>query len=536
MPRALQSLVASLFALLMLVLVAPHSATAGEGMMVVSSSPAPRILNAAINSPISVTFDRAVNPATITTDSFRGFGKWSGSVHGTYSFSNGNQTVTLTPSTPLMPGESVTMFLSTAILGVDNTPLRAGGYSFQFWTEVAPSGREYTSIDVFSTKVTPGEAVRSYGGGATDLNNDGWGDIIVINEDSADVRIFLNEADGSGLFTEMLTPTTPVNIQASPSEPADFDNDGNADLVVVNISTNSISILLGQGDGSFATPTEIAVGSLPRGVAVLDAEGDGDTDVVIASTGGVGNLALLLNNGSGVFGAPAYFESGDNDEWGLYASDMNEDGLLDLVVGTQHAASPEILVMTNNGNGTFTTTDRKPSGGAVWMITTADMNADGHEDVLSANSVDDNGAILLGTGSGTLGNPTTVPSDPFPLSTDVADVDGDGDLDWTISSYFGNLSLYVNNGNGTFTLDQVFTPSDSSSCAVMFDFDNDGDIDIALIDETADEVTLLRNNTTPTALTLSDMNSGGVPTTAWMWWGVLGLVVTAVVLAVSARR
>ena len=115
-------------------------------------------------------------------------------------------------------------------------------------------------------------------------------------------------------------------------------------------------------------------------------------------------------------------------------------------------------------------------------------------------------------------------------------MDGDGDLDWTISSYFGNLSLYVNNGNGTFTLDQVFTPSDSSSCAVMFDFDNDGDIDIALIDETADEVTLLRNNTTPTALTLSDMNSGGVPTTAWMWWGVLGLVVTAVVLAVSARR
>lgn len=536
MPRALHTLVASLIALFMVLAMAPNPAAAGGGMNVVSTSPAPRILNAAINSPISVTFDRAIDPTTITEDSFWGFGKWSGVVRGSYSFSNGNQTVTLTPASPLMPGESVTMFLSTAIEGADNTPLRAGGYSFQFWTAVAASGREYTTIDVFTTRTTPGESTRSYGGGATDLNNDGWGDLIVINEDSADVRVFLNEADGTGLFTDMISPTTPVNIQASPSEPADFNSDGNADLVVVNISTNSISILLGDGDGTFGSSVEISVGSLPRGVAVLDAEGDGDMDVVVAHTGGVGNLALLLNNGSGTFGAPTYFESGDNDEWGLFASDMNEDGLLDLIVGTQHAASPEILVMTNNGNGTFTTTDRKPSGGAVWMITTADMNGDGHEDVLSANSVDDNGAILLGAGDGTVGNPTTVPSDPFPLSTDVADVDGDGDLDWTISSYFGNLSLYVNNGSGSFTLDQVFTPTDSSSCAVMFDFDNDGDIDIALIDETADEITLLRNNTTPTSLTLGDMNINGTPNTVWMKVGILGVAVAALVVAIRAKR
>jgi hypothetical protein len=537
MSRALHTLAATFIALLMLLMVTPPTTSAaGEGMTVVSTSPAARILNAPINSPISVTFDRAIDPATITANSFWGFGKWSGTVQGTYSFSNGNQTVTLTPSTPLMPGESVTIFLSTAIEGADNTPLRVGGYSFQFWTSVAPSGREYTSIDVFTTRTTPGENTRSYGGGATDLNNDGWGDLIVINEDTADVRIFLNEADGTGLFTDMLTPTTPVNIQASPSEPADFDRDGDADMVVVNISTNSISVLLGNGDGSFGANTEIPVGSLPRGVAVLDAEGDGDTDIVVASTGGVGNLALLLNDGNGVFGAPTYFESGDNDEWGLYAADMNEDGLLDLIVGTQHASSPEILIMTNDGNGTFTMTDRKPSGGAVWMITTADMNGDGHEDVMSANSVDDNGAILLGNGDGTMGNPTTVPTDQFPLSTDVADVDGDGDLDWTLSAYFGSLSLYVNDGNGNFTLDQVFTPTDSSSCAVMFDFDNDGDIDIALIDETADEITLLRNNTVPTALSLSDMSSGGVPATAWMWWGVLGLVVTATVIALRSKR
>ena len=330
---------------------------------------------------------------------------------------NGNRTVTLTPATRLLPGEQVMVILGTSLVGADGVPLRAGGYSYQFWTASVPSALSYETLDVFSTRSSPAEVTRAYGGGATDLNNDGWSDLIVINEDSADVRVFLNAANGSGRFTGVLTPTSQVNLQASPSEPSDFNRDGNADLVVANIATNSLSVLLGKGDSTFGPQQEIDVGSaaLPRGVVVLDVEGDGDTDIVGTNAfgSGNGNLAVVLNDGTGVFGKATFFEGGDEAEWGLVAADMNEDGRLDLAVGSQHPASPEIMVLIANGDGTFTRSATTAAGGVVWMLAAGDMNGDGHEDILSANSVDDNGAVLLGDGKGGLGSRPRCRVTPF---------------------------------------------------------------------------------------------------------------------------
>lgn len=86
-----------------------------------------------------------------------------------------------------------------------------------------------------------------------------------------------------------------------------------------------------------------------------------------------------------------------------------------------------------------------------------------------------------------------VPTDPFPLATDLGDVDGDGDLDWVPSSFLGDWSLFTNDGLGNFTFRRSFPASQAASCALMFDSDNDGDLDLALIDEVADEVILVIN-------------------------------------------
>ncbi len=469
-------------------------ASAGE-LQVVNISPTPRSLAAATNAPITLTFNQPVNPATITNLTFWAFGRWSGTASGTYSFTNGNQTVSLTPAQPFSAGEQVMVILSHDIQAQDGSPLRPAGYSFQFWTAAAATDLQFEIIDTLDVRTTPGQSTRSYGGIATDFNDDGWLDLSIVNEDSADLRVFLSRADGSGLFHPFIQPTTPLNFQASPNEPSDFNRDGKADLVVANISTNSLSILLGNGDGTFASQ-QINVGTQPRGVAVLDVDGDGDTDIVNTNSGGTGNMSVLLNDGNGVFGLPSFFESGGNKEWGLAAADMNEDGILDIVIGTQQG-TPSVIIHTSDGDGTFTLSHSQNSGGPVWMLNASDVNGDGHEDVAVANSSSNNGAILLGDGQGRTSAPVTFPTDTFTIATDLGDIDGDGDLDWVTSSFSGDWELFLNSGNGQFTRQQGFDSPENASCALMFDADNDGDLDLALIDETADKVILVRNNNSP---------------------------------------
>ena len=103
--------------------------------------------------------------------------------------------------------------------------------------------------------------------------------LTIVNEDTADLRVFLNKADGTGLFHDFLTPPSPVQDRASPSEPADFDRDGITDICVANLNTNTVSVLRGRGDGTFDPQQIIPVGLLPRGIVVLDVDGDGDIDI-----------------------------------------------------------------------------------------------------------------------------------------------------------------------------------------------------------------------------------------------------------------
>ncbi|GAB4579205.1 MAG: hypothetical protein Fur0022_19430 [Anaerolineales bacterium] len=468
-------------------------ASAG-GLSIMSISPSPRSLNNQPTTPIIITFDRPLNTSTVTSSSFMAFGKWSGTVTGTITFTDGDQTAILTPDDPFFIGEMAMVVLSEQIQAQDGSFLPDGGYSFQFWIASQPGGMSFTVIDTLSTRTLPNQDTVAYGGVATDYNGDEWPDLTIVNELTADLRVFLNLANGSGLYADFIQPTFPVGLQASPSEPGDFNGDGDADLAVANINADTISIVLGNGDGTFAPQQLVAVGVAPRGIAVLDVDGDGDPDIVNTNNGS-NNLSLLLNNGNGVFSTPTYFEGGGNGEWGLAAADMNEDGRLDLIVGTH--SSNTIITLRNNGDGTFTQMDSTPAGGSVWMVGTGDVNGDGHDDVHVANGFTNNGAILLGDGTGNLANPTTYSSGQLTLATDLGDLDGDGDLDWVTSSYGADFRLFLNNGNGTFTFDRDFNAISAASCALFTDFDKDGDLDLALIDEISDTVQLVRQNGNP---------------------------------------
>jgi hypothetical protein len=472
---------------------APHVHAQGGALQVRLVRPTPARVDAPVTAPIVVLFDRAVDRSTVDARSFWAFGRWSGPVEGNYVFAAGDRAVILRPTAPLSAGERVMVILSHSIRAADGTALRAAGYSFQYWTAAARNSGPFQQDGVLHVRTTPDQRTRSYGGVATDFNNDGWLDLTIVNEDSSDLRVFLNRADGSGMFQPFLRPPAPIGDTASPNEPSDFDRDGNPDLAVANESSDSVSIVLGRGDGTFAPQQEIPVGGVPHGLAVLDVDGDGDVDVVNSNSQGVGNLSILLNDGNGVFAAPVFYETGGTAEFALSVADMDEDGILDLVSGMQATSDPVIIVSRGNGDGTFSMMSTNDAGGAVWMVSIGDVDGDGHEDVGAVNNFNDTAALLLGDGTGALAAPVLRDTDSFPLATDFGDIDGDADLDWITSSYAGDWRLYTNDGNGAFTFLRSFASPQAASCAVIMDRDNDGDMDLALVDELADLVLLQRH-------------------------------------------
>jgi VCBS repeat protein/Big-like domain-containing protein len=466
---------------------------------VVSTSPV-RLAVAPATTAVSITFDQALLTSSVTPSSFRVFGRSSGTKSGTLTFSDTDHTVTLTPSRAFSAGEVVLVNLSHAIFAADSTPLRSAGYAFTFTVAAQPAARTFSEIQKFSNR-SMGNQTRIYGALGTDFDGDGYVDLGTVNEVSADVRVFLNTGDGSGTYAQPFIGPFPVGVEASPNEPADVDNDGKTDAVVSSTDAPGIFVLHGHGDGTFDGTQTILTGSEAHGVAVLDVDGDGDLDIAEALEGSSSNeIALMLNNGTGTFGAPSFFDSSCDGEWGLGSGDMNNDGITDLVVGCVN--DQKVSVMLGNGDGTFTVLPAEDAGGEPWQVAIGDLDGDGNLDaaLALANSTD-GGGILLGHGDGTFAPVVTYAMPGHTPSSKLGDLDGDGDLDWVLSSFGAGLwRIYLNDGTGTFTLDQDIPADSNPSCSVIIDVDNDGDLDLVLSDEIADTVKIMQNGNGPSPL------------------------------------
>lgn len=480
-------------------------ALAGDELEVLSVFPPQAALDADASASLTITFDRPIDPKSVTPNAFHAFSRGAGALVGAFRFSSDGRSVTLDPNINATRGEPVTVTVSNAIRGLDGTPMRSAGFQWRYFTSARPSDMDFSIIQETSTRANPSETVIPYGGCATDLDGDGWVDLSIVNEGTNDVRVFMNRGDGSGEVDQFLQPGNPVGNTPSPSEAADFNLDGLADLCTANLQGDSISILIGNGDGTYQPAQTPPAGNQPRGITTLDADGDGDIDIV-STNASSGNAMFWRNNGDGTFANPVTFQPGISQEWSVQADDMDGDGIFDLVFG----GSNSVRVMMGDGTGNFTTRSTTSVAARAWQMNLADLDADGDVDVAIVAAFANVGQIFKNSGNGSLSSATTYSTDNFPLATDLGDLDGDGDLDWITSSYGGDWFIFTNNGSGTFQFHEEILAPVAASCSLPVDMDNDGDLDLVFIDELGDWLIIMSNSGNNGPELLMDLNADGL--------------------------
>jgi hypothetical protein len=279
----------------------------------------------------------------------------------------------------------------------------------------------------------------------------------------------------------------------------DLDGDGIPDVVAVDGQDDAISVLLGTAQGSFQPKVDYPTGTEPNAIALGDLDGNGTLDVVVvdqncpSGTCGPGSVSVLLGNGDGTL-QPAVSYATDTNPQSVAIGDFDEDGIPDLAVVnaitiiTQGPGTVSILL--GNGDGTFHAGAELPAGDGPGAIVAGDFDGDHHLDLAITNYIAINVAnavaVLQGDGHGSFASPASYPTANGPVQIVAADLDGDGDLDLATADLGGNaVSVLRNNGNGTFQAHADYPAGFGPKSIALADLDQDGKLDLALTTFTA---------------------------------------------------
>jgi hypothetical protein len=312
--------------------------------------------------------------------------------------------------------------------------------------------------------------------------------------------VALTSETGAGFAGSSLFPVASQN-SGNTVLTADFNGDGIPDLVI--LGSDTISVLLGNGDGTF-TGAPYPSSDLPGAVAVGDFNGDGIPDLAVAPVLDEGNSEVLLGKGDGTFtNANGSFGIGNGTSTSnsIAVGDFNGDGKLDLV---ETCASLDdqpcnlLLIQSGNGDGTFM---QSPAvliplafSGSQSMAV-GDFNGDGQPDLAVTNSGANGVNVFLNSGGGLSAVSAIPATGDSPTSVAAADFNGDGKLDLAVTnSGSNNVTILLGNGDGTFTAAASPATGTAPNSIAVADFNGDGVPDLAAANSGSNNVTILLGN------------------------------------------
>ncbi|HEU4323433.1 MAG TPA: FG-GAP-like repeat-containing protein [Roseiflexaceae bacterium] len=326
---------------------------------------------------------------------------------------------------------------------------------------------------------------------AADFNGDGQIDITTSSLSTSSLSVLLGS--GGGTFQAASGRAAGATTRAVLA--GDFDADGAADLAAASSTTNSVRVLLGNGDGTFQTAAAYTVGSGPSALAAADLNGDGTLDLatanINASGNSLGSVSVLLGNGDGTFQAAANLTAGISPA-AVAIADINGDTHPDLVVANQ--TSDTVSVLLGNGDGTFQAAANTAVGSSPRSLAVADINHDGRRDVLVGNNGSASVSVLLGQPSGTISATATYTVGLGPSSLALADTNRDGHTDLvSANTNSSNLTLRLGNGDGTFQAAATLSLGQTPRAVIAQDLTGDGAVDLAVVQSSNNAIGLLSN-------------------------------------------
>jgi hypothetical protein len=295
-------------------------------------------------------------------------------------------------------------------------------------------------------------------------------------------------------------PVFPTGSQPFGIVSADVNGDGVADLIAVNFKSGTVSVEIGNGDGSYKPKQDYKTGIAPAAVAAADLDGDGSVDLVTdnrAANGNPGSVNVLLNKGDGTFSAPKDYSAANSvDPVAVALEDFNEDGHTDIAVADLHNA--QVVTLQNTGNGTFKNGNFVQTGKAPDNVIAADVNGDKHIDLVTTNSGADSISVAFGQGNGKFQAAKSYMTSAEPDALALADINGDGVLDALVGSGKNAVvSVLLGDGNGGFTTKTDYATDDTHGAGVSAvgaaDLNGDGGSDIVVANGNANTLSVLLN-------------------------------------------
>lgn len=359
----------------------------------------------------------------------------------------------------------------------------------------------------------PGLLIRTLFVTAADVDGDGFLDLVSANREEQTLAVLRNR--GNGAFSDPV----PVRVGDGPElvVPGDFDRDGHLDLATVNSQSNDFTIVFGRGSGAFSQAISYPVGGgFPfSALKAADFDGDGALDLVAATANG---FSVLKNDGSGAFGEATGYSVGRARD--LVVGDFNADGIPDLGLTLLR----EVQVMVNDGHGNFDVSVSFPGlSSSPLNLATGDYDGDGKADIAMALESPSQIQVLWNGDDGAL----SVKSETIqpllgcerpengcrPHSGNVADLDGDGDVDVVgCNTHPGSFSVLLNDGNGGMEIQPAYTfGKEHPQSVALADVDGDTDIDAVTCDNLDHDLWVHLNKGDGSFLTPTKTPVGGAP-------------------------